>query len=80
MISVCYKVSELNIEKRFYNIEDAIKFSYVLWKDRIEYKYKYDGVELIEYNSWDFIEIEKCLAVQIELIDKINKEFNNCKE
>lgn len=79
MISVCYKVNRLNIEKNFYNIEDAIKFSYKLWKDRIEYRYKYMEVELIEHNSWDFIEIEKCLAVQIELIDKM-KELNNCKK
>lgn len=71
-----------NKETNFYIIDAAIKFAYNLWKNNIPYKYTYKSFELIEHNSWDFIELEKCLEVQIELIDKLidnNIIKSNCK-
>lgn len=73
MITIRYEENNDFSKINFYNLEDAIKFAYHLWKNSIEYKYIYGGIELIEHNSWDFIELEKCIEAQIELIDKLNK-------
>ncbi len=58
------------------DITDAIKFAYYLWRSGIHYKYIYEEIELVENSSWDFVELKKCIEVQIELVNKlINKNI-----